>query len=156
PGVRARARRRRGRRRGEGVLDSRRRLLRVRRAATRTRPEAGHVKPTVWRDAVRDSELDWLAKAALMTLSTFMNGRAEAWPSKEALATGSGLSKRAVDDAIKRAEQAGYLSVSRTRGRSSNRYLGTVPNPAPDARSTLQELHGSTLRNPAGDDSQPC
>lgn len=65
------------------------------------------VKPTRWRDAVRDSDLDWIAKAAPMTLSTYMNGQAVCWPSKEAVAAGSGLSKRAVDAAIKRGEEAG-------------------------------------------------
>jgi len=114
------------------------------------------MKPTVWRDAVRDSELEWVAKATLMTLSTYMNGRAEAWPSKEALAAGSGLSKRAVDEAVKRAEVAGYLVVSRSRGRSSNRYLGAIPNRAQPAGSTLHDVHGLDESNPVGEDSQPC
>jgi hypothetical protein len=126
------------------------------------------VKPTVWRDAIRDSTLDATAKAVAWTLSTYMNGRGEAWPSKNTLAVGASKSKRAVDGAIVRITRAGYLDVSQSKGRSSNRYQAKLPtlqavarltvqadaplevaNPADRGTSTLQE---STL-NPAGIDT---
>ena len=86
----------------------------------------------VWRDAVRDSDLDGTAKAVAYTLSTYMNGKAEAFPSKATLAAGASLCDRAADRAILRLEATGFLRVERTRGRMSNRYYGAHPNPVPE------------------------
>jgi hypothetical protein len=87
------------------------------------------MKPTVWRDAVRDSDLDATAKLVAYTLSTFMNGAGTCWPSKGLLAVRCGRSVRTVDRAIERLEAAGFLVVGRTRGRTSNRYEAVLPNP---------------------------
>jgi hypothetical protein len=102
-----------------------------------------------WRDALRDSELDSTAKLLGFVLSTWWdrNGRG-AFPSKPTMAAASGLSKRAVDGAVNRLETAGFIDVSRSRGRTSNRYSATLPTVQPPAR-----LNGP---NRASDDSQPC
>jgi hypothetical protein len=96
------------------------------------------VTPRQWRDAIRDSDLDATAKLVAYTLSTYLNGRGEAWPSKETLAAGASKSKRAVDGAIDRIAATGFLSVSKSKGRSSNRYQATTPTVQAVAPSTVQ------------------
>jgi hypothetical protein len=84
--------------------------------------------PTIaWRIAVRESDLDTTAKAVAYTLSTYMNGRAVAFPSKETLAAGASVSKRAADRAVERLQLAGFLLVAKTKGRTSNRYAAALP-----------------------------
>lgn len=82
-----------------------------------------------WRIAVRESELDRVAKLVALTLGIYMNRRGIAWPSKQSLAEGTGYSIRTVDRAIIRLEQAGFLIVTRTAGRRSNRYTSVIHNP---------------------------
>jgi hypothetical protein len=102
----------------------------------------------VWRDALRNSDLDPTAKLAAFVISTYMNASGVSWPSKELIAQGCGArSVRTADHAIHRLEAAGYLRVSRSHGRSSNRYYVAVPTPHPDS--------GLVTSNPASDDSQP-
>ena len=100
-----------------------------------------------WRDAVRDSDLPASVRLVAFALSTRMSSSGNAYPSKERIAADCGLSKRTVDVAIDRLEGAGLLSVSRSKGRSSNRY---------QAIPTLQELQGSENANDATGDIQPC
>jgi Helix-turn-helix domain len=84
--------------------------------------------PTIaWRIPVRESDLDTAAKAVAYTLSTYMNGRAVAFPSKETLAAGASVSKRAADRAVERLQLAGFLLVAKTKGRTSNRYAAALP-----------------------------
>jgi hypothetical protein len=45
----------------------------------------------VWRDAVRDSDLDRTAKLVAFMLSTWIAGRGLAYPSKATLAKGASL-----------------------------------------------------------------
>jgi DNA-binding transcriptional MocR family regulator len=106
-----------------------------------------------WRDEVRDSDLDATAKAVGLALSTRMNRHGMCFPSKERIATDTGLSARTVDGAIDRLEQRGLLDVSRSRGRSSNRYTAvSTPRELPGSEApTPQELPG----NPATAAPQP-
>lgn len=106
------------------------------------------MKPTVWRDAVRDSNLDPTAKLIAYTVSTFMNGTGSCYPRKLLIAVRCGRSVRTVDRAIRRIELAGYLVVGRSLGRTSNRYEATLPNPV--THDGVSE--GS---NPVTDVSQP-
>jgi DNA-binding transcriptional regulator PaaX len=96
------------------------------------------VKPTVWRDAVRDRDLDRAAKLVAFVISTYMNGAGEAWQSKETIAKGAGLGKgrRSVDQAVDRIEAAGFLEVERSKGHRSFRDRATAPNVARDASSS--------------------
>jgi hypothetical protein len=107
------------------------------------------VKPTVWRDAIRDERsLDPMATLVAHTLSTFMNGHGECWPAKETIQEGAKLSSvRTVDRAVLRLEAAGYLTVRRTKGgkASTNRYVAVTPHPSA----------GYGSRNPASDDTKP-
>ncbi len=113
--------------------------------------------PTInWREAVRDSDLDTTAKAVAFTLSTYMNGKAEAFPSKVTLAEGASVSKRAADGAIDRLEQSGFLHVARTKGRASNRYSACTPTVQADAGLTVQADAGFKEGNRANGDTQPC
>jgi hypothetical protein len=101
-----------------------------------------------WRDAVRDSELRATVKLVAHTLSTYMDAGGAAFPSKLTIADGASLkSERAVDAAVLELEGAGFIDVSRSRGRSSNRYQAKLPTPHADA--------GFGGANPASDDSQP-
>jgi hypothetical protein len=100
------------------------------------------LKPMQWRNAIRDSEmLDRTAKLVCFVISTYMNGKGVAYPGKETIARGAGLGKgrRSVDGAIDRAEAAGYLEVTRSKGRRPFRYSATAPNVAGDAPSNLAE-----------------
>lgn len=106
--------------------------------------------PAAWRDALRDSPLDKSAKLVGLVLSTFLNGKGRAFPSLETLADGASVSRRTVWAAIARLELHGFLSVTRSRGRQSHRYLATLPV------TTVQPLHGSEAGNRAIDDTQPC
>jgi hypothetical protein len=88
----------------------------------------------VWRDAVRDSELDSVAKCVAHTLSTWLNGHGTAYPSRETIAKGASLSVRSVERAIVRLEAAGFLEVERSRGRSSHRYAIAMSSTASELR----------------------
>jgi hypothetical protein len=90
------------------------------------------MKPTVWRDELRDWPLDRTAKLVGFVLSTYMNGSGETFVSKKLLAEGASLGqgKRAVDGAIDRLEAAGFVYVRRSKGRVSFRYHATLPNGA--------------------------
>ena len=104
--------------------------------------------PAVWRDALRDSDLGRAAKAVGFVLSTYLNAQGRAFPSLETLADGASVSRRTAWAAIARLEQDGFLSVTRSRGRTSHRYLATLP--------TVQPLPSYEKGNRAIDDSQPC
>jgi hypothetical protein len=110
-----------------------------------------------WRDALRDSDLDPTAKLVGFVISTWWdrNGNG-AFPSKPTITAAAGLrSPRAVDQAVHRLEQAGFLDVSRSRGRSSNRYSATLPTPHSGAGLPRMAVQGSGDVNPASDDVQP-
>jgi len=113
-----------------------------------------------WRDAVRNSALPPTAKLVALALSTWMNRYGDCRPAKETIARGCSLSVRAVDSTITALEAAGFLRVTRSKGRSTNRYKAATPHQVPG--STLQELQGSApptpqdvRGNPADDDIQP-
>jgi hypothetical protein len=119
-----------------------------------------------WRDAIRDSNLDGTAKLVGFVISTWWdrNGNG-AYPSKPTIAAAASLrSPRAVDEAVHRLEAAGFLDVSRSKGRSSNRYSATLPTPHDGAGSTMHAdaglpripVHGLTDFNPASNGTQPC
>lgn len=80
--------------------------------------------PAVFRNAIRDSDLDRTAKLVAFTLSTYMDSQGSAFPSKATLAAGASLGrgKRAVDAAIDRLEAHGFIEISRSRGGNSNTY----------------------------------
>lgn len=90
----------------------------------------------VWRDVVRDSDLGYAAKLVGLVLSTYMDARGRAWPSRETLARGASRSLRLVHDAIGELEGAGYVEIERSRGRSSHTYRATLP-------ATVQGVHRS-------------
>jgi hypothetical protein len=103
--------------------------------------------PAVWRDAVRDSQLDRTAKLVALVLSTYFNARAVAWPSRGTLARGASVSDRAVDSALARLEHAGFLLIERTTGgrQITNRYLALLPETANELRrSEWERANGAT------------
>ena len=110
-----------------------------------------------WRDALRDSELDTTAKAVGYVIATYWNGRGlHAFPAKLTIAAGASLrSVRAVDRAVLRLEQAGFLEVERSHGRSSNTYAATLPTPHDGTGSTPSHRTGSNGSNPVPGDAQP-
>jgi hypothetical protein len=108
----------------------------------------------VWRDAIRDSELDATTKLVAYTLSTYANGRGSAYPSRATIAAGAGISLRnlrPVDAALDRLEAAGFLQVDppkrpiRVSGklvmrrpggkRATNDYTLALPDTAHEMRS---------------------
>ena len=112
------------------------------------------MKPSQWRDAVRDSGLDRTCKLVAHTLSTYMNASGSAFPGKELLAKGASLnSPRTVDEAVNRLEAAGYITVLRSKGRRPNRYMAATPYAV--AGSTPHSDAGSMNGNPASDHDQP-
>jgi hypothetical protein len=113
------------------------------------------MNPRAWRDAIRDDlELDATALLVGYSLSTHLNGRGEAWPSKDTLARESRKSKRAVDGAITRLVAAGYLKVSQpSRGRKSNVYQAVIPTVQAVAGLTVQADAPLEDANPASFDT---
>jgi DNA-binding MarR family transcriptional regulator len=110
-----------------------------------------------WRDALRDSQLDKTAKTVGYVIATYWNSRGlSAFPAKKTIAAGASVSKRTADAAVDRLELAGFLEVSRSRGRLSNRYAATLPTVQGAAPLTLQLAAPLDDANRATDDSQPC
>src|SRR5436305_519399 len=97
------------------------------------------MKPTRWRDALRDSDLDRTAKLVGFVLSTYMSGKGKAWPAKITIARGAGLGRpeqkgnTAVDNAVDRLEAAGFLDVERRRGRGGFSYQAAIPRALRDS-----------------------
>jgi helix-turn-helix protein len=88
----------------------------------------------VWRDCIRDSKLPATARLVAHTISTYMDGSGRAFPSRKTIAEGASLSDRAVDDNLSRLEAGGFLAVTRTKGRRSNRYEALLPPTANELR----------------------
>ena len=107
--------------------------------------------PAVWRDTLRDSVLDATAKLVGFVLSTYMDARGFAFPSKETLARGSslGVGKRSVDGAVDRLEEAGFLNLERSLGRHSIRYQATLPPTAQEMRRSEWATSQQEASNPA-------
>jgi hypothetical protein len=110
----------------------------------------------VWRDAIRDSDLDRTAKLVAYTLSTYMSAAGKAWPSRATLALGASISDRAVDGAIGRLVGAGFLLVNRSDGGRShtNKYVALISETANALRHSewetangMQETANGTTRN---------
>jgi hypothetical protein len=86
-----------------------------------------------WREAIRDSDLDRTAKLVAYTLSTYMNGGGAAFPSKTLLARGASLGNpnhkgsSALDAAVNRLEAAGFVAITRRRGRKGFSYQAVIP-----------------------------
>ena len=73
-----------------------------------------------WRDALRQSELDGVARGVGWALETYANpATMQARPSVETLADAAGVSPRHGQAALLRLGAAGYLAVSWSRGRST-------------------------------------
>jgi len=83
-----------------------------------------------YREAICDSDLSPSARLVAHALACHLNARhgALVWPSKEHLAEDTGLSLNTVQKAIRELEDAGYVTVRRSRGRSSNRYTLLISN----------------------------
>ena len=105
----------------------------------------------VWRDAVRDSSLDSMAKLVALVLSTFMSGHGRAWPSRDTLAAGASVCDRTVDAALSRLEQSGFLVVERSKGGNAktNRYQAVLPETANELRRS--EWATAKLPTPNGE-----
>ena len=109
----------------------------------------------VWRNALRDSEVDQTAKLLGFVLSTYLtseglaghNGRPA--PSRETLARGVGVSIRTVDRRLDDLEAAGFLDIERAVGgqRKTNTYTATIPN-GDTAVSPLEAENGDTAMTP--------
>lgn len=106
--------------------------------------------PARFRNAIRDSELDPTARLVAFTISTYMDSRGLAFPSKATIAAGAGLGKgrRAVDAAVDRLEAAGLVEISRSKGRRSFLYRASP--------ATLNRADGATFEdaNVAPEDAQ--
>lgn len=88
---------------------------------------------------MRDSDLDVTAKCLAHTLSTYVSARSlSAYPSVGLLASGASVSRRTAGLAIARLEEAGFIDVSRSLGRSSHTYTLTLPNRAANDQLTAQ------------------
>jgi hypothetical protein len=113
------------------------------------------MKPRVWRDAIRDAELDRTAKLVAFVLSTYMNGSGETFVGKETVQRKCGFASiRTVDEAINRLEQPGFIEIVRSKGgQRPNHYLATTPQ-AP-AGLTPHGDAGFNSKNPAISDQQP-
>jgi hypothetical protein len=94
-----------------------------------------------WRNAVRDSTLDGVAKLVAYTLDTYMDGDGETWPSTATVAAGAQCGRSTVKRAVHRLEDAQLVLVIRSKGRRPNRYRATMP---PPNGSTSEPVNRST------------
>jgi hypothetical protein len=70
----------------------------------------------LWREHLRESDVDRTAKLVGHTLSTYMNPEGWARVGKETLARTCSMTDRGVDGGVNRLEAAGLISVKRSRG----------------------------------------
>src|SRR5437016_10751268 len=91
-----------------------------------------------WLKAMLKSDLDTTAKVVGCAIAAHMDRYGRAYPSKETLRRFCSISKpAAVDRAVDRLEQAGWISVERSHGRHPNRYHGHL-NPLPTSGGSQQ------------------
>lgn len=83
----------------------------------------------IWiRSVASDPTVGGLAcRVAAILLDFFQVTDATAWPSQQLLARHAGVTPRALRDAIRRLEVAGYLTVTRPGRNRVNRYRLTLP-----------------------------
>mgnify|MGYP000081821384 CR=1 FL=1 len=83
----------------------------------------------IWiRSVASDPSVGGLAcRVAAILLDFFQVTDATAWPSQQLLARHAGVTPRALRDAIRRLEVAGYLTVTRPGRNRVNRYRLTLP-----------------------------
>lgn len=87
-----------------------------------------------------------LSKLVLLALANFADETGLCWPSAHTLSEMCETSERTVRRAILRLEQAGHITIKRSRGRSSNRYTITRQY-APGCQSstvTNRQCNGDT------------
>jgi hypothetical protein len=112
--------------------------------------------------ALRDSELDPTAKLVGFVISTYMDTRGKAFPSKATIAEGASLGKgkRAVDKAVDRLEAYGLLDVTRSKGRRPFHYQAVLTSQA-DAtfnvanRCEVDDLQSRTSEPPTSHQVRP-
>lgn len=90
------------------------------KTATDGHPSGGHSFGMVQADIFRDPSLPAAVKLAYVALTTYASKERTAFPSLERIADDTGLSVRTVKRAMKAAETAGLVSVTRTQ--TVNRY----------------------------------
>lgn len=109
-----------------------------------------------WRSAIADSDLPPTQRHVALTLSLHMNARGgSAFPAVATLARETGLSKRAVQYALKGLHDGGWLENRRGQGTNgTNLYLAALPAHAQRGRplSNVSEREGLT---PSGATDDP-
>jgi len=91
-----------------------------------------------WRDQIRDSQLDASAKVTAFVLSSYMDANGEAWPAQQTLAAGTSLSVDSIHRATVRLQHAGFLDVTRSRGRGAHVYQARL----------LEQPHRADVQRP--------
>lgn len=101
-----------------------------------------------WRSAVCESNLKATTRHVLLTLSLHMNERGgSCFPSVDTLAAETSLNRATVIRQLQIAEATGWLHVTRSVGRTSNRYEAVVPPKLePSCKTTVAENDGRTER----------
>lgn len=137
------------------------------KTATEGHPSGGHSFGMVQADIFRDPSLPAAVKLAYVALTTYASKERTAFPSLERIAADTGLSVRTVKRAMKAAEAAGLVSVTRTQ--TVNRYqlrdltvggyvVGSGTECHADhfgsATQSLQECHGGTRTRPANETTE--
>jgi len=92
--------------------------------------DAGVRSSFEWLNVILDhGEADKPTRLVLLTLHTWMRADlAEAFPSQELIARRSGLSRKYVGEALRRAEDLGYLRIERRFRRRGLLYIAELPN----------------------------
>lgn len=90
----------------------------------------GDVKPLfTWRSAVCESGLPPTCRHVLLTLALHMNERGgSCWPSMETVASETGLNRATVIRQVRLASETGWLLVTQSKGKVSNRYEAAIPS----------------------------
>jgi hypothetical protein len=105
---------------------------------------------TLWRKAVRESDLPSTTKLVALTLSDYMDNETlgNAFPGNEWLARGTGLNEKTVREHLKVLKRAGFLDQVHHggRGRGANVYVGRFPKRGePRLEQTVPESNSRNL-----------
>jgi DNA-binding transcriptional regulator YhcF (GntR family) len=95
-----------------------------------------------WRNAIRDSGLPRRVKLVAWIIDTYLDGAGAGRPSRATIARGACCEIRTVIRAVKQLEQAGFVTVTRSKGHWVNRYQATFPDGV--TRDTVTVSNGAS------------
>lgn len=101
-----------------------------------------------------------MSKLVAHTLASYMNPAGACYPGLETIRRGcSAGSRSTISNALRRLEDAGFLRIERSTGRTRSRYFALLPTVHQSDSSTVHEQdssHGSTVQATVQSDGPNC